>query len=630
MNCKQLEGLLIAYTNGELRGTLKQFIEEHLTDCAECQTALAGIRKTREKLLSLRNAPAMPEIKEEIMATIKNSPTGLRRMVRPIAIVVPALFIAATILTLQLTGVFFNDSGIIAKAYAASSELKSFRFYNDQFSQYERDSEPVLVYRNEGEFTHPDSFHIFSETFDTGSIMKAGRQEIIRIGNTIYTDQFVTYPFDDTYFEARVPSEEKTIGLLNLLGETTTLDDETIDGTDCYHYLGEVDTGKFIKYMRADYEKMYYRMDSRLPNGMSEDLETWLDKATDNYLTQEVTYEFWIGKDDYILRQTDIRYRTRDGETPPWNTYGTISILKYYDVNEEIAVDAPLTKDGDLLPGWYSYEIDSTAPDETLKEKPAPGEPRLSTGIDGLPSFIDPDSVPKAVCTSYRSSGETREYVEGTFTTSVTTLLEYGGSDQLHSRMEYITGSPLAGKPLEIIVSGNQAYTNMGTPILTTNEFDETLTAEDTIRKIDQLYSIVILPEEIIDGTACYHLRGILDTEDFLTWFYTEWEKSFASMNEMSDGVLDFDEGWETIQTIYRSQENVYEYWFGKEDYLIRKQVRLERDLTTDLPPVDDITGESTRQITHEYYDFNEDITVDVPLDESGNLLDGWMVSTLE
>ena len=74
MNCKQLEGLLIAYTNGELRGTLKQFIEEHLTDCAECQTALAGIRKTREKLLSLRNAPAMPEIKEEIMATIKIHP----------------------------------------------------------------------------------------------------------------------------------------------------------------------------------------------------------------------------------------------------------------------------------------------------------------------------------------------------------------------------------------------------------------------------------------------------------------------------------------------------------------------------------------------------------------------------
>ena len=93
---------------------------------------------------------------------------------------------------------------------------------------------------------------------------------------------------------------------------------------------------------------------------------------------------------------------------------------------------------------------------------------------------------------------------------------------------------------------------------------------------------------------------------------------------------LDFEQGWKTTEGIYRTKEMIYEYWIGKDDYLIRKRILTERKLVENPLPLDDLSDESTRQIITEYYDFNEPVEIVAPLDESGELLEGWVLTTPE
>ncbi len=81
MNCKDLEVLLSAYADGELAETHRDFIEEHLAGCSECRAALEEYKKTREKLISLREMPAMLDIREAVMSRVKllETPAKVRR-----------------------------------------------------------------------------------------------------------------------------------------------------------------------------------------------------------------------------------------------------------------------------------------------------------------------------------------------------------------------------------------------------------------------------------------------------------------------------------------------------------------------------------------------------------------------
>ena len=103
---------------------------------------------------------------------------------------------------------------------------------------------------------------------------------------------------------------------------------------------------------------LYYRMDRSLPNGMLSTLDSFIKQCNSNYLDQDMTFEFWIGKNDYLLRQAKLVYQTKDGEHSVWNDYKSISILRYTDFNQAISIEAPLNENGELLKGWKSYPVE--------------------------------------------------------------------------------------------------------------------------------------------------------------------------------------------------------------------------------------------------------------------------------
>lgn len=92
------------------------------------------------------------------------------------------------------------------------------------------------------------------------------------------------------------------------MGELQQLPDENIDGVDCLHYTV---------------------------------IPRWGDSS----------FEVWIGKDDYLIRQ--MTQRTEDENAI--STY----ITRYYDFNADIVIKPPLATSGELLPGWAVENIES-------------------------------------------------------------------------------------------------------------------------------------------------------------------------------------------------------------------------------------------------------------------------------
>lgn len=635
MNCKELQGLLITYQNGELKGPLKDLVEQHLAECIECSTALAEYKKVREKLLGLRQIPGLPDLKEATMAELKftQSYAGFKRWLRPAVIAAPVIIMAIILLSLQFTGIFDGSSGVIKKAYAASSSLESYRYVKDEYDQDGPDMEVVHSYHAEIDYTTPDRYRISTESLDKESPYNPGELFTIRIGDQAYTNASWVLEREEESFEQMDLSRDKTIEFLNLLAETNTLEDATIDGTDCYHYIGNVDIEKFLEWGRPDTERMYYRMDKNLPYGMATSLEEYIENHNQSYLNQDMTFEFWIGKEDYLLRQARLVYQTREGEHSTWNEYKTISVLRYYDLNKEVIIEAPLDENGGLLDGWSSYTVE---PFSIPEEEDEVSGQRTPVSSEGLPSVIDVSKASPVKVKTYRTVSYTWEWVNGSFKHIRTGVNEIGGKNLYYSKLEpaeaYNDPNPVLNQALSYIVIDDKVYSlNFNPPPMNFDGYDEEgQSSADTIRKLGQLYNTERLDDEEVNGTDCYHFRGIQDVEKYLEWYLPEYRESFDYMNEMSDVEMDFDQGWKTIQNIYRNQETVFDYWVGKDDYLVYRQIRTQRDLKAVPMAVDDLSHESTSQVITEYFDMDQPVTIKPPLDESGNLLEGWIVTPLE
>jgi len=499
----------------------------------------------------------------------------------------------------------------------------------------------VHIYHAEIKYTTPDRYHLISETLQRVTAPLPNRVETIRIGDRAYTNlPNVFYEFEEEWYEQFTPTEDKTLDYLNLLAEIKTLDDEAIDGTDCYHYIGEVDIDKFLEWSLPPFERMYYRMDKNLPWGMTTDLEDWIEQRNASYLTQDMTFEFWIGKDDYLLRKAKLVYQTREGEHSTWNKYKAINIMHYYDFNEDITIEPPLDDSGELPAGWISYVIEPLEIPEEPTTAIASPTPREPSGSQDIPDVFTRALAITQQPESFRVMSKTYEYFNDGWKHSISSIYEYGGDNLYHLLFEpteeYKEAYPFMGITLELIIIEDQIYSRnyITPPEITYDSDDNGPTSDNTLKILEMLIDIEELSDAEVNGTDCYHYRGILDVEKFLEWFYPVFLEDAATMKEISEeeyGIeYDVEQGWETIQHIYRSKESIYEYWIGKDDYLIRKRVLTERKLLENPLPLDDLSGESTRQIITEYLDFNEEIIIEAPLDESGELLEGWVLTTPE
>ena len=354
MNCQDLGELLSAYADGELAGTQRDFLDEHLTGCADCRAILADYTKIGEQLLSLRATPPLPNIKEATMSRIKiaGAPAKLRPWLRPALVAAPVLVVLITLLSLHLSG-FFLSTGVIAKAYAAMEGVRSYRLTVDGYHKESETEELVHSWRANLEYLSPDRYHLIAG-YPEGYLDQYLR-EAITIGDQVYTRVIHSVP-DVEEFGEFTPSREQTLEALDIIVEIETMPDEVIDGTDSYHYRGMADIEKWLEKERPARKRRLQGILDR--TALSLNLEDMLKAAEDGWRTREVEYELWIGKDDYLIRRWKETIQPLPGQPATSRYHTLVTAFDYYDFNEPIVIEPPLTESGELLPGWSLHILE--------------------------------------------------------------------------------------------------------------------------------------------------------------------------------------------------------------------------------------------------------------------------------
>ena len=161
MKCKDIQDMLFEYIDNNLSDELVETIDTHLNECGQCRTVLDEYKDVRETLLPLRTVPTFPDMKQRFKERVSTIRTKtLNRLLRPALIAVPVVVIVALVLALQPFGTSEDTSGVIARAYAATSKLNSFRYVKDEFEQDSPSDESILISHGETLYLAPDRYHI--------------------------------------------------------------------------------------------------------------------------------------------------------------------------------------------------------------------------------------------------------------------------------------------------------------------------------------------------------------------------------------------------------------------------------------------------------------------------------------
>lgn len=339
MRCSDINEMLSAYANDELFGTQRKSVEEHLLTCTDCQATLAEYVALRQRLTALAEISTLPDIVEATMQRIKTAGESKRvvtQKMRLALVSVPIVAIVIALVILQPWSSSLGPQRVLAKAYTALSEVQSFRMELSVSGTSEEEGNIEAT----GLVEYGAADNSYCKLVVNGELV----EEIIVVGDQIYSRVVGTDGTPD--YSWFIPSREKTQELLQSLINLELLPDETIDGTDCYHYRGMVDFTRLHKELIAqlDPEDPYYEI-------RKESLERSAE-FTRQLWRQE--FEIWIGKDDYLLRKEIMFYQITPPE--PEEQVTATRTMRYYDFNETIVIMPPVDDGGELLPGWTQLQ----------------------------------------------------------------------------------------------------------------------------------------------------------------------------------------------------------------------------------------------------------------------------------
>lgn len=190
---------------------------------------------------------------------------------------------------------------------------------------------------------------------------------------------------------------------------------------------------------------------------------------------------------------------------------------------------------------------------------------------------------------------------------------EFVSPNRFHARLT------AGGKTNEFIVIGDRQYVKSGSMsrnmiIAFSNSASTMLNKEATLKLIDSLTGLETLPDEKIKGVDSYHYKGRYDMEKQL-----EAEKTRLAEMESRMDRDDYERMMEGLEASLDINMEI-EIWIGKDDNLVRQIVQ-----TTQYP--DDEGKLQTSSATMTFYDFNEPIIIEPPLDSNGELLKGWQMA---
>jgi hypothetical protein len=141
----------------------------------------------------------------------------------------------------------------------------------------------------------------------------------------------------------------------------------------------------------------------------------------------------------------------------------------------------------------------------------------------------------------------------------------------------------------------------------TINSFSSMISKDSTLKLLDVLTDIQALPDEVIGNVDCRHFKAKYDVEKMIRL----QEESNAKM-----GIPPFNDE-QRLQMYSNIEAYRIELWTGHTDYFIR-QLKMDRQYLNNDGNL------ASTSLTSTYYDFNQPVTIEAPVDSTGNLLPGW------
>ena len=344
MNHSNIEELLSAYTNGEISRTQRDFVDEHLAGCPDCRATLADHSWVRRQLTSLQSAPIESNIREATMLKIEATQAlkwPLPALARP-ALIAAAIVAAVMVpLLLQLSGA--SPGGPIARAYAATAALHSYRMSGATAQVFNGVASETTF---EHEFTAPDRYHIsMVADGETREFIIIGDRQYARVSGGQSSRNVVEIVIEGGFSVFNpTPSREGTLQLLDSLADLQKLGDAKIDDAETLHYKGRVDVDRIV-------DEQVAALDPQSP--VYRETVEFLDLQR----SIRIDVELWIGLEDDSIRRMKL-----DGQSPTTGTgpdgdelIGSSSfstVVTYSDFDEPMEIEGPLTPSGDLKPEW--------------------------------------------------------------------------------------------------------------------------------------------------------------------------------------------------------------------------------------------------------------------------------------
>ena len=217
---------------------------------------------------------------------------------------------------------------VTTKAIVATSEAQSYRAsavdtytVDGETGESTYESEFVAPDRYRGKTSSNSSWHESIVIGDKGYIRSSDKPQ--------WCQSPCQYDDYTSVVEVSSISLEKELEPLNWLVGLEQLPDEEIDGVDCWHYRGTVDMDSYV-------EKLKAKAEGKPPEYLVlvEEMRRWRQ-----------SFELWVGKDDYLIRQlkNEARYPVPEPGTgeEKWATRSTVE--RFYDFNEPIQIEPPPT-----------------------------------------------------------------------------------------------------------------------------------------------------------------------------------------------------------------------------------------------------------------------------------------------
>lgn len=241
----------------------------------------------------------------------------------------PALLLLAALTGCGCSGP--SPEEVIARAVDAIQEVQTYRFEMTSTMTMEGETNHGNM---QGDFVSPDRLHMITTSDgDTAEGIRIGQMEYHRQSES---DDWEVREWPPTMASTRNNFALSTIEILDSLVGLVKLRDEKIDGVSCFHYRGSID-------VEAQVEEQIANLDPAQP-GYEE-----MVRSIEQQLQSENDVEFWVGKEDYLLRRFDTHYEMVYTEDEGEDTEREVSVsatysLRFYDFNRPITIEPPVVE----------------------------------------------------------------------------------------------------------------------------------------------------------------------------------------------------------------------------------------------------------------------------------------------